>query len=405
MVVQYAVYLYSYIPNPSTGLSPPDVFTRTHWEHKRFHDLHVWGNPVYVLNTTIADGKKIPCRQPRSERTVYMGPSPTHASSVPLVLGPSSGATSKEDVPNFGSEPWARLLGDSLSRYDNNNVDDTDHAMNQPMPSMREQQVSDSFEQHHPAPSAASVSSFVTQMSPTRKISTSSAREPQDSQMREPPAQEQVPVTPVLPVMPQREDLPTSTAECKVLPSLPNFCSNPRQSTHPRSTPKRLTTKAKFRATLPKGKTFSIILDSGLSQNIFNCKDDFVGPLKPAPWWVQVKGIAKGLKIEAVGHVMWAVLDTNGQLRCLKLPAYYIPAFKMRILSTTSYLETYNPEQICGDHTSLGFTGIPGNPTRGRIEGRVNPRNRIPTITGYEYNSCEFAVSVLNTTISGVMPT
>ena len=212
--------------------------------------------------------------------------------------------------------------------------------------------------------------------------------------MREPPAQEQVPVTPVLPVIPQREDLPTSTAECEVQPSLPYFATNPRQSTHPRSTPKRFTTKAKFRAALPKGKTFSIILDSGISQNISNCKDDCVGLLKPAPWWAQVKGIAKGLKIEAVGHVMWAVLDTNGQLRCLKLPAYYIPACKMRILSTTSYLETYNPEQICGDHTSLGFTGIPGNPTRDKIKSRVNPRNRIPTITGYEYDSCEFAKDV-----------
>ena len=133
-----------------------------------------------------------------------MGPSPTHASSVPLVLRPSSGAitpqfhvvfddwfatiaTSQEDVPDFGSETWARLFGDSLSRYDNDDVDNTDHAMNQPMPSTREQQVSDSFEQHHPpqplsvvppAPPTAGVLSPATQMSPTRETPASSVREP-----------------------------------------------------------------------------------------------------------------------------------------------------------------------------------------------------------------------------------
>ena len=71
-----------------------------------------------------------------------------------------------------------------------------------------------------------------------------------------------------------------------------------------------------------------------------------------------------------------------------------VPAFKVSILSTTNYLETHSLEHISEDHTSLGFTGIPGNPTRGRIEGRVNPRNWIPTITGYEYDSCEFAEDV-----------
>ena len=132
IAVQYAVYLYNHIPNPSTGLSPTNIFTRTCWEQKRFHDLHVWGSPVYVLNKTIADGKKIPRWQPCSERTIYMGPSPIHTSSVPLVLRPSSGAitpqfhvvfddwfatiaTSQEEIPDFNTDTWARSFGDSLS--------------------------------------------------------------------------------------------------------------------------------------------------------------------------------------------------------------------------------------------------------------------------------------------------
>ena len=113
-----------------------------------------------------------------------------------------------------------------------------------------------------------------------------------------------------------------------------------------------------------------IILDSGASENISPFREDFVGPLEPAPLWARIKGIAKGLKIVGIGHVMWAVMDTDGQLRYLKLCAYYVPACKVRLLSTTSYLDTYQPEQLWGDHTYLGFTGVPGDLTRGRIEGK-----------------------------------
>ena len=60
--------------------------------------------------------------------------------------------------------------------------------------------------------------------------------------MREPPAPEQVPVTPELPAMPQREDPPSSTDEHEDRPSLPCSAENPRRFSCPRSTPERLTT-------------------------------------------------------------------------------------------------------------------------------------------------------------------
>ena len=91
MAVRHALYLHNHVPNPSTGLSPNDIFTRTRWNQQRFHDLHVWGCPVYVLEKTITDGKKLPRWQPRSRRCVYMGHSPEHASTVPFVLDPESG--------------------------------------------------------------------------------------------------------------------------------------------------------------------------------------------------------------------------------------------------------------------------------------------------------------------------
>ena len=60
MAVDYAIYLYNHLPDPETGLSPIDIFSKTRWEQKRLHHLHVWGCPAYVLDKTIADGKKEP---------------------------------------------------------------------------------------------------------------------------------------------------------------------------------------------------------------------------------------------------------------------------------------------------------------------------------------------------------
>ena len=92
MAVDHAVYLYNHVPNELTGLAPIDIFTCTCWTQSKFHDLHVWGCPVYVLNSTIADGKKLPCWKPHSHHSINMGHSPKHASTVPLVLNPATGA-------------------------------------------------------------------------------------------------------------------------------------------------------------------------------------------------------------------------------------------------------------------------------------------------------------------------
>jgi hypothetical protein len=88
----------------------------------------VFGCPVYVLNKTIADGKKIPRWQPRSIRSINVGLSPCHATTIPLVLNPSTGAitpqfnvvfddwfatiaASSDELPDFNSDAWARMFG------------------------------------------------------------------------------------------------------------------------------------------------------------------------------------------------------------------------------------------------------------------------------------------------------
>ena len=130
MAVNHAVYLYNHVPNELTGLAPINIFTHTCWTQSKFHDLHVWGCPVYVLNSTIANGKKLPCWKPCLHHSINMGHSPKHASTVPLVLNPASGAitttfhiifddwfatvTSTMDLlPDFNSAEWNKMFGES----------------------------------------------------------------------------------------------------------------------------------------------------------------------------------------------------------------------------------------------------------------------------------------------------
>ena len=120
MDVTHATYLWNLVPNPATGLCPADVFRPTKFEHSKVLDLHVFGCPVYVLDKSISDGKKLPRWKPRSHRCMYLGRSTSHASYVPLVLKPDTGSiapqfhaviddlfatvTSKvEDLPKFNS--------------------------------------------------------------------------------------------------------------------------------------------------------------------------------------------------------------------------------------------------------------------------------------------------------------
>jgi len=132
MAVAHAVFLYNHVPQMDSGLSPIDLFTKTRWEQRKFHDLHVWGCPVYVLDKTLSDGKKLPRWKPRSKRTIHMGSSPMHASTVPLVLNPDSGAITAvyhivfddwfatiamSEPPPLDSDEWNRLFGDSVYQY------------------------------------------------------------------------------------------------------------------------------------------------------------------------------------------------------------------------------------------------------------------------------------------------
>jgi hypothetical protein len=110
------------------------MFTQQRWKQSQLHDLHVWGCPVYVLDKRIADGMKIPKWAPRSNRFIYMGVSSKHATTVPLLLNPDSGVispqfhvvfddwfttigASNEQLPDFNSEQWNKMFGDTEYQY------------------------------------------------------------------------------------------------------------------------------------------------------------------------------------------------------------------------------------------------------------------------------------------------
>ena len=134
MAVDYAVYIHNHLPNRKNGLAPLDIFSGTKWPTHKCNDLQVWGSPVYVLDSTMQDGKKLPRWKPRSRRAVFLGLSKKHASTAPLVLNLNTGYISPQfhcvfdswfstvisdpdRVPDLNDPIWDNLFGHSHFQY------------------------------------------------------------------------------------------------------------------------------------------------------------------------------------------------------------------------------------------------------------------------------------------------
>jgi hypothetical protein len=87
--IRLAVAIHNATPGPS-GLSPEEIFTGI--KHpSRLSDFYPFGCPIFVLDPSLQQGNKVPHWKPRSRVGVYLGPSPKHASTVPLVLSTTTG--------------------------------------------------------------------------------------------------------------------------------------------------------------------------------------------------------------------------------------------------------------------------------------------------------------------------
>lgn len=151
-----------------------------------------------------------------------------------------------------------------------------------------------------------------------------------------------------------------------------------------------------------RANTSPIIWDSGASISISPDPNDFDGTLTSPGTITRLKGIARGLQIKGQGQVTWAIHDTEGNLRMIQVPAFYVPDIKVRLLSTTSLLQTYSDETIKVESHRLTLSGVEGDRTRGTVVALVNLQNNLPTSEAYSANDPFKAASILIATISEV---
>ena len=139
MAVDYAVFIFNHVPNPTTGVAPIEMMTRSAWPRQQLQNLHVWGCPSYVLDPALRDGKKIPRWKPRSKRSIFVGLSPVHANTIPLILFCDTLAISpqfhvvfddwfttviSQQVEDEAPPWWETLFGDDRFHYRFDTEDD-----------------------------------------------------------------------------------------------------------------------------------------------------------------------------------------------------------------------------------------------------------------------------------------
>ena len=146
--------------------------------------------------------------------------------------------------------------------------------------------------------------------------------------------------------------------------------------------------------------SFSIVWDSGASMCISPVKEDFIGEIKTLPKGAHITGIANNLKIEGYGKVVWSVIDSNGALRDLKLPCYFCPKIKQRLLSTSVFMKTYPHNQITMSSHSWKVKGNPNNPKESAFDIFINKINNLPTSTSFRRSGVATVASNFSESIS-----
>jgi hypothetical protein len=66
--MEYMIYLWSVMPVMESRTSPLELFSSSKFPLKYMHlqHAHVWGRPIYVLDSQLQDGKILPKWHPRS---------------------------------------------------------------------------------------------------------------------------------------------------------------------------------------------------------------------------------------------------------------------------------------------------------------------------------------------------
>eukprot|EP00956_Cyclotella_meneghiniana_P023352 scaffold45380_cov85-Cyclotella_meneghiniana.AAC.1 len=120
--MNYAVWIYNRIPNPSLGgLSPDEFWSASCSDHSDLRRAHVFGCSVYVLDPALQDGKSIPKWNAGARMGVFGGYSHQHSSLVQLVLNPSTGYVSPQYHVIF-DDKFASVASSQSSVADLNNA-------------------------------------------------------------------------------------------------------------------------------------------------------------------------------------------------------------------------------------------------------------------------------------------
>jgi hypothetical protein len=85
------------MPKRGLRLSPEELFSGTKYQnYNHLQQAHVWGCPIYVLDPSLRDGKKIPKWKPQMRHGLYVGVSPNHSTTVGQVLNLNTGHISSQ---------------------------------------------------------------------------------------------------------------------------------------------------------------------------------------------------------------------------------------------------------------------------------------------------------------------
>jgi hypothetical protein len=160
--------------------------------------------------------------------------------------------------------------------------------------------------------------------------------------------------------------------------------------------------QALFSQPCGKIKNSPVIWDSGASLSLSFDRDDSVGEVKTPSAKYRLKGIAKGLDIKGVGHVVFAICDYTGMVRSLKTKALYCPKATVKLLSTTSLLQEYD-ESISITSNQLILSGNSGSrQSTNSFIVQIEPINNLPTSQSVCYNGSDDIPNALNAAVEVV---
>jgi hypothetical protein len=117
--VLYAEWLYNRTPKMTTCMSPMELLTHRRSDHRDLLRAKVFGCPSFVLDASLADGKKIPKFRSRSKVGQFCGFSDQHSSVVGLIRNLSTGSITPQYHCVY-DEKFQAVAGLSTSEDDEN---------------------------------------------------------------------------------------------------------------------------------------------------------------------------------------------------------------------------------------------------------------------------------------------